>query len=183
MAENQRIYRAYLGEAPVFSAEDRAASCFFTGHRDFTPDELSEALIKEAVDTLTSRGVTHFYAGGARGFDTFAEITVLNRRLSDSRVRLTLALPFEGYDHPFDKILEAQFGVISELCDEIVYLSPKYSVESYQKRNVYMADRSSYCVCWQKYLNGGTANAVSYARKSGVKIIPLASPEQTTLPI
>ena len=183
MSEAQRVYRAYLGETPFFSAEDKAASCFFTGHRDFAADEQSQALIDEAVDSLTARGVTHFFAGGARGFDTFAEITVLNRRLGDSRIRLTLALPFEGYHHSADRILAAQFGVILGICDEIVYLSPKYSPESYQKRNAYMADRSSYCVSWQKTLSGGTANAVNYARKAGVKIIPLASPEQTTLPL
>ena len=178
-----RVYRAYLGEIPVFSAHNRAASCFFTGHRDFTADKDSEKLIKEAVDSLINRGVTHFYAGGARGFDTFAEITILNRRLTDDRIKLTLALPFEGYTHKSDKILSAQFNVITDICDEIVYLSPKFSIDSYQKRNVFMANRSAYCICWQISTDGGTANAVNYARKAGLRLIPLASPEQTTLPI
>lgn len=179
----QRVYRAYLGETPVFSAPDRAASCFFTGHRDFTADKSVEGLMEEAVDSLIKRGVTHFYAGGARGFDTFAEITVLNRKLADERIKLTLALPFEGYTHRSDKILSAQFKVITEICDEIVYLSPKFSIDSYQKRNIYMADRSAYCICWQISSEGGTANAVSYARKTGVRVIPLATPEQMTLPL
>ena len=103
MSERPRIFRDYLGEAPVISADMRRVSCFFTGHRDFAPDDASSDLLSETVDSLIRLGVTHFYAGGARGFDTFAEITVLNRRLKNPSLTLTLALrrlpPRIGQDH------------------------------------------------------------------------------------
>ena len=174
MAGSARVYRAYLGETPEISEDDRLSSCFFTGHRDFLPGDDAEGYLSEAVDALIARGVTHFYAGGARGFDTCAEITILNSRLKCGDVRLTLALPFEGYDHRGDRILFAQFGEITRRCDEIVYLRQAYTPDSYQARNMYMADRSAFCVSWQKRPGGGTANAVAYARRRGVKIIPLA---------
>ena len=173
MSESARVYRVYLGETPEISEKDRLSSCFFTGHRDFLPGDDGDYLA-EAVEALIARGVTHFYAGGARGFDTCAEITVLNSRLRHGEVRLTLALPFEGYGHRGDRILSAQFGEITRLCDEIVYLRRGYTPDSYQARNMFMADRSAFCVSWQKRPSSGTANAVGYARRRGVMIIPLA---------
>ncbi len=174
MSERPRIFRDYLGEAPVISADTRRVSCFFTGHRDFAPDDASSALLSETVDSLIRLGVTHFYAGGARGFDTFAEITVLNRRLKNPSLTLTLALPFDGYRHVSDRIMKARFEAITGICDEIVYLRPAYSPDCYQARNIYMADRSAYCVSWQTRPGGGTANAVNYARRAEVRIIELA---------
>ena len=55
-------------------------TCCFTGHRALSDTERMLCLdrITQAVEALISMGVTHFIAGGAVGFDTIAEVSVLN---------------------------------------------------------------------------------------------------------
>ena len=60
----------------------RRNACCITGHRAVAPADrapLQTALLRE-VQALYARGVTAFYAGGARGFDTLAAEAVLRAR-------------------------------------------------------------------------------------------------------
>ncbi|MGI6743739.1 MAG: SLOG family protein [Eubacteriales bacterium] len=164
----------YVFDNPPPESFDKAYSCFITGHRNFYPTAEARSLLITQLDDMIKYGVDHFYIGGAKGFDTFAEMIVCARKIENPKIKLSLALPFPSYTHKEDEKLRAQFEVISRLADEIFYLCPTFSKESYQKRNEFMADRSSFCICWLEKRSGGTVNAVAYARRRGLRIFNLA---------
>ena len=56
-----------------------------------------------------------------------------------------------------------------------MYVSDGYAPGCMQKRNRYMADRSSVCVCWLSSETGGTYYTVRYAGRMGLEIINLYS--------
>jgi len=167
-----RIYNVF--EMPPPECFDKAYSCFITGHRDFYPTAEARSLLSNQLDDMIKYGIDHFYIGGAKGFDTLAEMMICARKYENPKIKLSLALPFPGYTHKEDEKLRAQFEVITRLADEIFYVCPKFSKESYQKRNEFMADRCDFCICWLEKQSGGTVNAVAYARRRGLRIFNLA---------
>ena len=55
----------------------RKNACCFTGHREIPPEDrepLRAALLSEIQRLYAEKGVTEFYTGGARGFDTMAKL-------------------------------------------------------------------------------------------------------------
>ena len=61
----------------------RKNACCFTGHREILPEDrepLRTALLSEIQRLYAEKGVTEFYTGGARGFDTMAAEAVLKTR-------------------------------------------------------------------------------------------------------
>ena len=78
-------------------------ACCFTGHRpESLPDRGNEekrgmrelqSLLEAAVFRALESGITDFFAGGARGFDTLAAEAVLRCRETNPDVTLFLALP------------------------------------------------------------------------------------------
>jgi len=61
----------------------RKNACCFTGHREIPPEDrepLRTALLSEIQRLYAEKGVTEFYTGGARGFDTMAAEAVLKIR-------------------------------------------------------------------------------------------------------
>ena len=53
----------------------RKNACCFTGHREIPSEDrepLRAALLSEIQRLYAEKGVTEFYTGGARGFDTMA---------------------------------------------------------------------------------------------------------------
>lgn len=57
-------------------------SCCFTGHRIIQNDKLMflEKVLDNKVDELIKNRVTHFYCGGALGFDTIAALCVIRKK-------------------------------------------------------------------------------------------------------
>lgn len=55
--------------------------------------------------------------------------------------------------------------------DEIVHTSQHYYKGCMHKRNRYMADNSSYCICYLVKSVGGTKYTVDYACKIGLNIV------------
>ena len=55
----------------------KSKTCRFTGHRKLTINNKLKNKIKTEIIDLIKRGVIYFGAGGALGFDTFAEQTIL----------------------------------------------------------------------------------------------------------
>ena len=54
--------------------------CCFTGHRKINAlslQELSDRLEEKLIDLIENEDFTEFRAGGARGFDSLAAVTVL----------------------------------------------------------------------------------------------------------
>lgn len=66
----------------------RRNACCFTGHREIPPEDrepLRAALLSEIQRLYAEKGVTEFYTGGARGFDTMAAEAVLENSRSSAR--------------------------------------------------------------------------------------------------
>lgn len=80
-------------------SEDRESSCCFSGHRALTPQEMEKAALKitELLPGFIAEGITHFYAGGALGFDLAASVTVVNHKQTYPGIKLTLALPCRNH--------------------------------------------------------------------------------------
>lgn len=156
--------------------KDRINSCCFTGHRQLPGAEYERvaAEIARYTETLAERGITHYYAGGAIGFDLAAAVTVLNRKILMPEITLTLALPCRNHMVKWSRLDRELFTRVMQRADEVVYVSEEYSRGCMQLRNRYMADRSSVCICYLNTGHGGTFNTVSYAEKKGMEIINLA---------
>jgi uncharacterized phage-like protein YoqJ len=158
-----------MSEKAVFSAN---CACF-TGHRSLTEDEMRKAVevIRRQIVTLRSRVVTHYYAGGAVGFDMLAAITVLNMKQQYPELTLTLALPCRNHADGWGRLDRELLSRVIERADEVVYVGEAYHRGCMQARNRYMVDRSSYCLAYLQTDAGGTFNTVRYAEKKGVPVI------------
>lgn len=151
----------------------------FTGHRELPTDDLPE-ISKRLEDTLVKlieQGYRYFGAGGALGFDTLAAQAVLRLRERYPQIRLILVLPCLNQTRGR---LQADVDIYEGLkrcADKVTYTSESYFRGSMQKRNRYLVDNSSVCICYLTKLTGGTAYTVDYARRSGLRIINIAGPD------
>ena len=153
----------------------RQTACF-TGHRN-VPSEYAEALAENLRKTLIeqiNRGYRNFEAGGALGFDTLAAQAVLELRNEYPDVKLILVLPClsqtRGWSVEDVKIYES----IKSRADSVIYTSQEYTRGCMHKRNRYLVDNSSLCICYLTECAGGTAYTVKYAQKNDVEIINLS---------
>lgn len=63
---------------------------------------------------------------------------------------------------------------IKERADKVVYVSQIYTKGCMHKRNRYLVDNSSVCVCYLTENKGGTAYTVNYASSKDKMIINVA---------
>ncbi|MFA6948594.1 MAG: SLOG family protein [Eubacteriales bacterium] len=165
-----------LYEDGRISYPEKERCCFFTGHRDYIMTAQNVELLRGAIDSAIKDGCDIFYAGGALGFDTCAEIMTSNLRYMYSHIELNLALPFFGYSHNGSQRDRELFRSILSRCDNVYYMLPSYSYEGYHMRNRFMADRSCRCIAYLAHAGGGTASAVRYALSAGCSTINLYTP-------
>ena len=151
-------------------------SCCFTGHRRIPRDKRDKIRgeLKRVITGLITEGYTCFYAGGALGFDTLAALTVLELRKAYPNIRLILALPCKNQTKGWDVRDIAVYEYIRLRCDKYVYISETYTPDCMHKRNRYLVDSSSICICYLTYSRGGTAYTVSYTGQKGLKVINIA---------
>jgi uncharacterized phage-like protein YoqJ len=157
-------------------------ACCFTGHRKIPKHYLGRLYenLNLEISWLISHGITEFYAGGALGFDTIAELSVLRARRANPIVKLHLALPcMEQKKFWKQRDIEVYDYILSN-ADSVVYLSEHYHAGAMHKRNRYLVEKSAYCVCYYDrsnpdVINGssGTLYTVNYARKLGLTLINL----------
>ena len=152
-------------------------TCCFTGHRNILSADQEEIALQleKTITELIHAGIDRFIAGGARGFDTLAAQTVLLLRKRYPDIKLILALPCLSQTKGWCKNDVAVYETIKSQADEIVYTAQDYTRGCMHKRNRYMVDSSSVCVCCWMRDKGGTAYTVHYAEKKGLKIINIAA--------
>lgn len=156
--------------------EPEPSACCFTGSRR-VPLELRQWLQKEVeAETLrlAQSGVLVFYAGGALGFDTLAEKAVLKLREGNPRIQLCLALPCRDQARGWPPQDIRVYQEILSAADKVVYTGESYEPGCMHRRNRWMADHSSVCVCWAGTKDGGAAYTASYALSRGLEVIDLA---------
>lgn len=154
----------------------REQTCCFTGHRELPAGERKEltARLEDTVLALIERGVRFFGAGGARGFDTLAAQAVLRLKERCPDIKLILVLPCRTQTRCWPAADVEEYERIKARADRVVYTSQKYTPGCMHRRNRYLVDNSSVCVCYLTQKEGGTAYTVDYAEKQGLNVINLA---------
>ena len=166
----------------------RKNACCFTGHREIPSEDrepLRAALLSEIQRLYAEKGVTEFYTGGARGFDTMAAEAVLKIREA-LPVRLHLILPCKGQSDRWHFAEKRRYREILKQADTAEFLFERYTPDCMLRRDDAMVARSGYCVCYLRdpaAKRGGTAYTVRRAKKEGLEVIHLipVEVEQFTL--
>ncbi len=164
----------------------REKCCCFTGHR-LIPRSLVPELqnrLREEILRLAGEGVNIFLAGGALGFDTLAAQEVLALRQDMPDLRLVLVLPCLGQESRWTPEDAEVYHDLIKQADEAIYTDDVYNRGCMFRRNRYLVDHSSRCVCYlTDREKGGTAYTVRYARRNGLPVVNLyrGEGEQTAL--
>lgn len=149
----------------------------FAGHRTLREDpDFVFSRVYAAVEQLIRRGYIYFAAGGARGFDAVAAEAVLALREKYPQIHLILVLPFprpyereRGWTEADIQRHEGQ----KKRASQVIYTQQAYTSGCYHKRDRYLVDFSSVCLCYQYKTTGGTAYTAAYAREKGRQIISI----------
>ena len=158
--------------------EERATSCFFTGHRKIPEKkDVIFAALKNNISYLYSIGVRNFHAGGALGFDTVAATTVIDLKRFHADMKLILNLPYHNQTEGWSKINVERYEYIKKNADEIIYtydgeVLNKYDSRKYLlKRNCDMVNCSKYgIVYFSGHEKSGTGYTVRYAERQNCEI-------------
>ena len=151
-------------------------TCCFTGHRKISNENISaiKPVLQKTIITLIKKGYIYFQVGGALGFDVLAEITILKLKLFYPQIKLILVLPCENQTKYWCQEDIEIYNDIKSKCDRYIYISKHYTNDCMLKRNRYLVDNSSYCICYQTNNTGGTAYTIKYAKDKGLNIINIA---------
>ncbi len=154
----------------------KSKNCCFTGHRRLSAEEFESVKnnLKYTLIEMIKNGYQYFSAGGALGFDTLAALTVLELKKDYPRIKLILVLPCVNQTRGWNKKDVEVYEYIKSKCDKCIYTSQEYTEGCMHKRNRYLVDNSSLCICYLNKNIGGTAYTVRYARQKGLKVINLA---------
>lgn len=151
-------------------------TCCLTGHRKILPEnfeEISRRLEKMLIQ-LIEKGYMYFGAGGALGFDTLAAQTVLKLKTVYPYIELILVLPCESQAKRWKKEDKMTYEDIKAKADKVVYTSKAYFRGCMHKRNRYLVDNSSSCICYLTKETGGTAYTVNYAKEKMLTVYNVA---------
>ncbi len=161
-------------------------SCCFTGYRphkfgfEFSQSNTEyvklENKLVDAIFSLPKENCFTFYCGMAMGFDILAGevVALLKKSCQTAKIELVAVVPFDKQSESFDDKWKARYNKLLKKCDRIIYVSREYNKGCFARRNRYMVDNSDYVITWFDGKSGGTAQTLSYAQKSGKKIINLA---------
>ncbi len=150
-------------------------SCCFTGHRILANADITtlEKKLTETIRTLYEEGITHYYCGGAIGFDTLAACMVLQLKESLPDLRLHMILPCRGQDKKWTFSQKQSYARILQAADDTLFLAESYDSGCMRRRNRYLVDHADVCIAHYKGTPGGTAYTVNYAYQNGLRLIIL----------
>ena len=155
---------------------DKRTACSFTGHRSISSEKSKYLFqrIKDGINYLYTHNTRTFLTGGAIGFDTLAAKAVIECRNIHNDIQLVLVIPCRDQTRAWRQADIEAYESIKELADEVICLSENYYSGCMHRRNRYLVDNSSACICYLTRTNGGTAYTVRYARDKGLSIFNLA---------
>ena len=152
-------------------------SVCFTGHREIGITQELKARLYMELEHLVNYGVTDFYAGGALGFDTFAEQTVLELKAKypQAQLKLVLPCPAEQQTLKWSAAEKAEFHRIKNLADSIEICCEHYTTNCMRNRNQRLVDLADICVCYFNPRNdhSGTGQTVRMVQRKGIPLINL----------
>ena len=156
----------------------RESTVCFTGHRHILPEQIGfiRDRTADAARSLILHGYDTFIVGGALGFDTLAQLTVLGLKRELPYLRVIMAIPCEGQDALWREEDRRIYAELRRRADAEIVLLPAYTDGCMLARNRFMVDHSSVCIaCYRGGKRGGTAYTVRYAVKQGVGLYNVLS--------
>lgn len=153
--------------------DKRQHRCCFTGHRpnklDYSENEI-KPLLETAIDNAISDGYATFITGMAEGVDIWAAEIVLEKKKENKDLHLICAVPHPGFEKRRSRYETERYENIIKNADYVTTISDNYYRACYQKRNIWMVDRSSLVIAVFNGTASGTKNTVDYAKKIGVYV-------------
>ena len=151
--------------------------CCFTGHRqmDGTDTQELSKVFDNVIARLAESGVDTFISGGAIGFDIYAALKIIEKKLEYPRIRLHLYLPCRDQASRWAQENKQAYEYIIQSADKVVYTSEKYTRACMLIRDRRMVDDSDFCVAFCQKATGGTAYTLDYARKNNKRTINIAN--------
>lgn len=154
--------------------DKRQHRCCFTGHRpnklDYSENEI-KPLLETAIDNAISDGYVTFITGMAEGVDIWAAEIVLEKKKENKDLHLICAVPHPGFEKRRSQYETGRYKNIIKNADYVTTISDNYYRACYQKRNIWMVDRSSLVITVFNGTASGTKSTVDYARKIGVRVV------------
>lgn len=135
--------------------------CTFFGHRECCG--LDPVILRRGIEELISLGVDTFYVGNQGQFDSMVHscLKTLQGQYPHIRYGVVLAyLPTQKEAH----------GDLSDAMYPEIEGYPKFAIE---RRNRWMIDASSYCLCYIDHTWGGAYKFVCMAKRRGLTVINL----------
>ena len=155
-------------------------TCAFTGHRPSKYPFLSDAdspeyarlkaALSARTDAAIAAGYTHFLCGGALGVDTLAAELILEKRQTNPRITLEIAVPCDGQDRYWRKRDREKYSAILTLADVITFISSSYTPFCMLERNRYMVEQSQKLIAVYDGTRGGTYSTVLLALNRGIEV-------------
>ena len=154
--------------------ELRKHRCCFTGHRpeklNISEEQLCVRLGQE-IDQAIEDGFTTFISGMAKGVDICAAELVLKRRVSDARLKLICALPYENFGLHWSASWTDRYVEVIWHADMVRCISQEFSYSAYQRRNEWMVDHSGRVIAVYTGESGGTRNTIAYAKQQHIPCV------------
>ncbi|MBQ3565911.1 MAG: DUF1273 family protein [Oscillospiraceae bacterium] len=152
-------------------------TCCFTGHRKISSEKYQQIFNKtlQVTEGLIKKGFLYFLTGGALGFDTIAALVVLKLKEYYPHVKLFLILPCTSQTNGWSEKNIAIYEKIKLSADGFIYTSENYTRGCMQKRNRYLVDNSSFCICYLTENRGGTFYTREYAKNKNIEILNISS--------
>lgn len=157
-------------------AELRLHRVCFTGHRPeklHNDEKVVKKLLREQIEKAIADGYKTFISGMARGIDLWAAEIVLElkKKNKDKEIHLICALPHPDFESKWQLADRLKYHSVLKKADLKRIICPEFSMGAYQKRNIWMVDRSNRVIAAYNGEKGGTKNTLDYAGSQGVEVI------------
>ena len=157
--------------------ELRSHRCCFTGHRPQylrRPQGEIQADLEKAIRGAIMEGYTTFITGMSRGVDIMAGEIVCKLKTSYPQLKLIAAVPFAGCEDLWGPYWKLRYKALLEHADYVKYISSRYSVDVYEKRNHWMVEKSAKVIAVFNGKRSGTMFTIQYAQERHVPVEYLA---------
>lgn len=155
--------------------------CAFTGHRrlPWGGDEADprcvalKILLRARVAAAADLGCRTFLCGMARGADTYFAEAVLALRRTRPDLALEAMLPCPTQADGWSAADRDRWNRLLAACDRVTVVEPRYAPGCMLRRNRAMVDRADLLITVYDGSGGGTASTVAYARRRGLRLLPV----------
>ena len=130
-------------------------------------------MLREQIEKAIEDGFTTFITGMERGIDLWAAEIVLElkKKHKDKELHLICALPHPNFESKWKLSDKMKYHSILKKADLQRTIRPEFSMSAYQKRNIWMVNKSNRVIAAYNGEKGGTRNTIDYACKVGINVV------------